>query len=384
MGLITAFKDQAVRMAASELFDLAANTATTTYKTLAQEEFADVKGAELKRWITAIQDNPNLPGNKSFQRINAKIMEEIATKPTIQSKARDFRANESLKLTDNYNLDPPQDPPPTDLCRILHFDSTDAIQGSGTGFRLTHRLVLTCRHVLPDSIGTCKKVQLKFPVFNGKFKNTDVWIHLIKVYETTKEFNHARILVGSEGRGDVVETSKWDGNEINKPENALDFALLEINYDVKPKWEIHLSGTADDVDQVNIFSLITRTKSEIKPLFAPTTPFFADELDERPIELRLITDQLWYEESPGAINKVNPNVERVRYIQNGAVRGDSGAPLVEVSSDRATVVAIHQAGLKGKSGQAVPIGPILETIRDSSLDQGHKIELASFGWLPQL
>lgn len=383
MGLITTFKDQAVRMVASELFDLAANTAKTTYKALAQEEFADVKGTDLKRWITAIRDNSDLLGNKTLQSIDAKILDDIATKPAFQSKARDFRANASLKLTDNYNLDPPADPPPTDLCRILHFDKKNSQQGSGTGFRLTNRLVLTCRHVLPDSIGTCNKVQFKFPVFYGKDKNSNLMIHLIKVYETTKEFNHARILVGSDGRGEAIEISEWDENEINNPENALDFALLEINYDVKPKWEINLSGTADDIDNVNI-STVTKIKSEIKPLFAPTTPFFADELNDRPVELRLITDQLWYKELPGAINEVNPNIERVRYIQAGGTRGDSGAPLVEISGDRATVVAIHQAGLNGKSGQAVPIGPILEFIRDSNLDQGHKIELASFGWLPQL
>ncbi|MEW6038829.1 MAG: hypothetical protein AB1648_11340 [Pseudomonadota bacterium] len=384
MGFVSSFKDQAIRTVVSEL--LASQSETTNYQSIARAHDLGVRGRTLERWVRAVQDGLNLSGDKTLQRVDARIMEDLGVSPAVQVRTRDVRASKTRLRSASTSKQPPiLDLPPAHLCRVLHYgDDTapsSAPRGSGTGFRLTDRLILTCRHVLPEQIADCTKVVFKFPVFNSEYAQSSpgAQIHLVKSYESTRIADHASVLLESPQGGD--ETDDWSSGASLPAEKSFDFALLEINYDKPPKWEVRIEGTLRDIGSVNLHMFITELKEGTPPLDPPVAPLSAEELANHPVEVRLITDGLWYRSLPGGISMVNPKVQRVRYNQKGTERGDSGAPLVEIRDGHAIVVAIHQAATD-QGGQAIPIGPILESIYDSNLDQTHKTELESFGWLP--
>lgn len=380
--------NQALRVAASDVLESALKSRQGDVEALVRDNDLNVSSKSLKRWINAVDAQQDISENRFLKRIDAKILNSFAEIPGIQVRARDVRAKRSLERIRGDEvaaLTASGEPPLAHLCRVLCYKTDDPTHrvpvSSGTGFRLTNRLVLTCRHVLPTDISDCK-VLFKFPEYDSEYlgEAKDTPIHAVKVYEATRTAGHACVLLESPKREDKIETADWNGATPHYKKDSYDFALLEIDYNTAPKWQIRVEGTLDHLGPLNLYQVLRELKRGTPPLSPPNAPYSASELLDLSVEVRLITKELWYDTLHGGISKANEAAQRVRYNQKGTKFGDSGAPLVEVIDEQVNVVAIHQ-GQTRQGGQAVPVGPILETIRDSSLDDTHKDELVSFGWL---
>jgi hypothetical protein len=392
MGVIGSFSEKVARAVAADLLKRGERLEGVDYELLTRINALGVDAQSLKRWINAIREGQDVSADRRLKQVDAKIMGEIGGSAPIQVRARDARGSGDVAWSTTHALEeriPPKtyDGPPADLCRVWHFGESDgarqmAPKGSGTGFRLTNRLVLTCRHVLPEDVGDCKKVLFKFPVYDSEQLGhpTQTPMHLVKVYEASQSAGHVRILLESPQRGD--ETVEWNGAGPGAASDSLDFALLEIDDRTESRWEVRIGGSLKAIGSVNLYMLIATFERGIPPLYAPVSPPSAEELNHRGVEVRVITPELWYRSLAGGITLANDRLQRVRYTQHSTDYGDSGAPLVEVNGERATVVAIHQARTP-QGGQAIPIGPILESIFHSNIDRSHKEDLRNFGWLPE-
>ncbi len=392
----------AMRLATSELVRQALDTGNVDLSAIIKDNDLRVRPSSIEKWIDAIDQGGDIKADPSLERIDEKIMDAMADSPSVEIRARDVKARQTLsRLQGEATTDPSEnvtsphatatvDAPLADICRVQCYpidgDSHHAPISSGTGFRLSSRLVLTCRHVLPPDPATCN-VLFKFPEYDSVHldPNTETPTHAVKVHHATMTAGHVNILEESPQRPEAVEIETWASNGssagMNYDSDALDFALLEIDYAASPMWELRLEGTLDNLGYVNLYQFIDQLKRGMPPLFPPTSPPFADELLERSVEVRLITEKLWYRELSGAITRINSEAQRVRHTQREVQRGDSGAPVLETSQNKAQVVAIHHAETE-QGGQAIPIGPILEQIQTSSVSQSHRHELISFGWLP--
>ena len=373
------FVDSAVRLAVHQLLNQQIDIANGSPTVVARANNLGVSGKSLTNWLDATTKHVDLGYDPKLVKTDSTILGKLSDFATVQTRALDIRAAQGP-------IKPPQASdraPIAHLCKIVARQKDGELR-YGTGFRMTSRLVLTCRHVLPSEMALCESVDFKFPA-HVSGSDDGPTIRAVQVFQATREADHARILLGSPTRDRKVETGDWsepptDGDE------SLDFALLEINYDLSENWEVRIEGSREEVGEQNLFKIITQQNKKLPhgshPLEPHPSEMSAPDLLGKPVHLRLITDDLEERDYGFQVSRVHEQMQRVRYRQERTVQGDSGAPLVEQGDDdRQLVVAIHNAQID-KEGQAVPIGPILRKIAGPQLDPSHKAELASFGWFP--
>ncbi|MEZ5328788.1 MAG: trypsin-like peptidase domain-containing protein [Verrucomicrobiales bacterium] len=265
---------------------------------------------------------------------------------------------------------------PSPICRIECYDKEKSLASFGTGFRISPRLVLTCRHLFPLSLRDLSKVTL---FFNGERS------HGLKNRLESVTFSHHLRAEAYQHDGKVHlwhESPVFETEEEFKSGNR-DLALIEIAPESKV-WGISLEAESSVLQSVTTFDVLAQAQDRSMgfPL-KPQLHASLNEKSEQSYKMVRIHPSGGHREDFGTTNSESVLAwHRTKRTEEG----DSGSPLVEDLGWG--LIGMHHsrgsvAGEDEKRGRFVHIHEILKSLKgDQNLvDSSHAQELKAAGWL---
>ncbi|WLE98416.1 MAG: hypothetical protein QTN59_06160 [Candidatus Electrothrix communis] len=333
-----------------------------------EKNFNDLSENDQNKLIRlAISDN-NLPLKEVDLTLWARAShEELIRSEIIHNTQRAIEAqqlsDEIDRSNDNFGK----------VCRVNVSRGNEST--TGTGLFLSDTLLITCYHVIFGKGATADsphEISIDVPYTRGKtifLEEISGW-SIIR-YDVTNLAGGPNIISESPARPEAEETGSWNESPSS---GGLDYCLIEIDKD-KQTWTMAFEGTLDGLKYTN-FQLHDRFELIIPDI--KQASFQVDELDGESVTVNTLTTDLVLEpKSAGSVLEYSEPYNRFRYGEGGGFHGgDSGAPLTN-SGDR--LIGLHNALTDDNKNQAIPIGPIIDHIKNNAPSNARK-ELIRRGW----
>lgn len=253
------------------------------------------------------------------------------------------------------------------ICKINVQNSNGKVT-TGTGYFLSKTLIITCYHVIygeGPSHDNPQEITIDVPYTRGGTSDSSRSISGWSVirYGVIKSGGSPLIHSMSPSLPLSEETGNWNGRAPTE-DDRLDYCLFEIDEsDRAGQWTMGFQGSLQDVMASTPFRIFYELDRILPKIKKPVTLYEADELHHVSVVANTLTTDLTLDPKPaGSIRDYSTQFKRIRYGDGELLyKGDSGAPLTNTNNE---IIGLHNALTGDNKNQAIPIGYIINHIRD--------------------